>query len=112
MASFLSNFTSVGYLWTFATTNTYPVDEQFSFVACFSNDFDQLNGLFDDTMNEICHQIHAYTTLNKSFTYLHMLRQEDFKHFFQAMKLNSTTMKLANTGTLWNTKTYCLAQGQ
>ncbi len=42
--SFLSVFTSVGYLWTFATTNSYPVDEQSSFVAQFSNDFDWLNG--------------------------------------------------------------------
>jgi hypothetical protein len=85
--SFLSVFTSVGYLWTFATTNSYAVDEQFSFVAQFSNNFDQLNGLFDDTINEICHQIHAYTISNESFTYLQTLRQEDFKHFFQAMEV-------------------------
>jgi hypothetical protein len=62
--SFLSVFNSVGYLWTFATTNSYPVDEQFFFVARFSNVFDWLNGLFNDRINEICHQIHAYTTSN------------------------------------------------
>ena len=76
---FFLSFPSVGYLWTFATTNYYPVIEQFSFVARFSNDFDRLNGLFDDTINEICHQIHAYTTSNESFTCLQMLGQEDFK---------------------------------
>jgi hypothetical protein len=74
-------------LWTFATTNSYPVDEQFSFVACFSNYFDWLNGLLDDTSNEICHQIHAYTTSNQSFTYFQMLQQEDFKQFFRAMEV-------------------------
>jgi hypothetical protein len=42
--SFLSVFTSISYLLTFATTNTYPVDEQFLFVARISNNIDQLNG--------------------------------------------------------------------
>jgi hypothetical protein len=74
-------------LWTFATTNSYRVDEQLYFVAFFSSNFDQLNGLFDDTINEICHQIHAYTTSNESFTYLQKLQQEDFRQFFQAMEM-------------------------
>jgi hypothetical protein len=56
-------------------------------MAHFCNNFDWLNGLFNDTINEICHQIHAYTTLNESFTYLQMLQQGDFKQFFQAMEV-------------------------
>jgi hypothetical protein len=51
-------------------------------VARFSNDFDHLNGLFDDTINDICHQVHAYATSNESFTYLQML-QEFADHKFQ-----------------------------
>jgi hypothetical protein len=70
--SFLSVFTSIGYLWIFVSTNSYPVDEQFSFVAHVSNDFKSLKGLFDDTINEVYHQIHAYTT-SESFTFLQML---------------------------------------
>jgi hypothetical protein len=80
--SFLSVFNSVGSLWTFATTNSHTNDDQFSFAAHFSNDFDQLNGLFDDTINEICHQIHAYTMWNECFTYSQMLFQDDHKQFF------------------------------
>ncbi len=56
-------------------------------MAHFSNNFDQLNCLFDDTINEICHQIHAYTTSNELFAYSQMLQQEDFKQFFKAMKV-------------------------
>jgi hypothetical protein len=80
--SFLSVINSVGSLWTVATTNSQSDDEQFSFMACFSNNFDQFDGLFNDTIKEICHKIHAYTTSNESFTYLQMLQQEDFKQFF------------------------------
>ncbi len=85
--SFLSVITFIGSLWNFATTNSYSVDEQVSFVARFSNNFDKLNGLFDDTINKICHQIHAYTTSNESFTNSQMLQQEDFKQFFEAMEV-------------------------
>jgi hypothetical protein len=67
-------FNLVGSLWTFATTNSHTDNEMFSFVACFLNNFDRLNGLFDDTINDICHQVHAYATSNESFAYLQMLR--------------------------------------
>ncbi len=56
-------------------------------MALFSNNFGQLNGLYDNTINEICHQIHAYTTLNESYTYSQMLHQEDHKQFFAAMEV-------------------------
>ena len=67
--SYLSVFNLIGSLWTFATTTSQTDLGNFSFAARFSNDYDHLNGLFDDTINDICHQIHAYATSNESFTY-------------------------------------------
>jgi hypothetical protein len=52
--SFLSNFNSVGALWTFATTNPHSDYEHLSFAAQIANDFEQINGLFDSAINEIC----------------------------------------------------------
>ncbi len=57
--SFYSVFNLVGSLWTFAMTSSHYDVETYSFVAEFSNNYDRLNGLFDDTINVICHQIHA-----------------------------------------------------
>ncbi len=71
--SFLSVFNSVGALWTFATMNPHSDYEHLSFAAQIANDFEQINGLFDNTINEICHHIHAYTTSNETFTYSQML---------------------------------------
>ena len=85
--SYLSVFKCIGSLWTFATTSSHADHETLSFVARFSNDYDRLNGLFDDTVNDICHQIHAYATSNESFTYSGMLKEEDHKQFFQAMEI-------------------------
>jgi hypothetical protein len=65
--SFLSVFKSVGALCTFAPQNHHS-NEQFSFVAQISNDFEQINGLFDDTINNFCHRILAFTTSNEAFT--------------------------------------------
>jgi len=67
----------------------------FPFVARIANDFEQINGLFDDTLNAICHQIQAYTTSNiqayttsnESFTYSQMLREIDHAKFFEAMEI-------------------------
>jgi hypothetical protein len=85
--SFLSVFNSVGSFWTFATRDTHSKKEQFSYVAQILHDLDRLNGLFDDTINNICHQIHAFTTSdNECYTYSQMLRQNDYKQFFQAME--------------------------
>jgi hypothetical protein len=57
-------------------------------VARFSNNFDCLNGLFfENTINDICHQVHAYATSNESFTYLQMLQEDDHKQFFEAMEV-------------------------
>ncbi len=84
---FISVFNLVGSLWTFATTSSHIDNETFFFVASFSNDYDCLNSLFDDTINDICHQIHAYATSNESFTYLQMLREKDQKQCFEAMEV-------------------------
>jgi hypothetical protein len=44
----------------FATSISPSDNERFSFVAQIANDFEQINGLFDDTVNEICHHIQAW----------------------------------------------------
>jgi hypothetical protein len=85
--SYLSVFNLIGSLWTFVTTTSQTDLENFSFAALFSNDYDRLNGLFDDTINDICHQIHVYATSNESFTYSQMLREKDHKQFFKAMEV-------------------------
>ena len=36
-------------------------------------------------MNDVMHQIYAYTTSNECFTYKQMVKEEDSKEFFQAM---------------------------
>ncbi len=63
---FISVFNSVGSLWTYATPNNHSDNEHFPLVAHFSNDIKQSNSLFDNTINEICHQIQACTTLKES----------------------------------------------
>ncbi len=103
--SFLSVFNSVGARWNFATasnphkqnehislvaatvSNPHSEYEHLSFVARIANDFEQINGLFDDTLNAICYQVQAYTTSNESFTYSQMLREADHTQFFEAMEI-------------------------
>jgi hypothetical protein len=62
-------------------------NEHLSLVAQISNDFEQINGLYDDTINAICLQIQAYTTSNESFTYSQMLWEADHTKFFEAMEI-------------------------
>ncbi len=102
--SFLSVFNLVGSLWTFATTSSHADHETFSFVAQLSNNYDQLNGLFDDTINNLCHQVHAYATSNESFTYSQMLREEDHKQFFEAMEVKLADHEECNHWTLMERK--------
>jgi hypothetical protein len=73
-------------------------------VAHFLNDFDHLNGLLDDTINDICHQVHAYATSNESFTYSQMLREEDQKQFFKAMEVKLADHEFHNHWTLMDCK--------
>ena len=102
--SFLSVFNLVGSLWTFATTTSHADHETYSFVARLSNDFDRLNGLFDDTINDICHQVQAFATSNESYTYSGMLREDDHKQFFQAMELELADHEERNHWTLMERK--------
>jgi hypothetical protein len=51
--SFLSLFTSVGAQWNFAISIHHSDNERFSFVARIADDFERINGLFDDTVSEI-----------------------------------------------------------
>jgi hypothetical protein len=85
--SFLSVFNSVGALWTFAPQNLHSTNEHLSFVAQISNDFEQINGLFNDTINDFCHHTMAFTTSNESFTYSQMLRESDHMQFFETMEI-------------------------
>ena len=85
--SFLSVFNSVGAQWNSATLNPHSENEYLSFVARIANDFEQINGLFDDRINAICHQIQAYTTSNESFMYSQMLWEADHTKFFEAMEI-------------------------
>jgi hypothetical protein len=73
-------------------------------VAQLSNNYDWMNGLFDNTINNICHQIHAYATSNESFTYLQMLREEDHKQFFEAMEVELADHEERNHWTLMECK--------
>jgi hypothetical protein len=94
----------VGSLWAFATTSSYMDSETFSFEAYFSNDYDCLNGLLDDTINDICHQVHAYAASNESFMHLQMLREEDHKQIFKAIKVKLADHKFCNHWTLMERK--------
>jgi hypothetical protein len=62
-------------------------NEHLSFVAQIADDFAQIDGLFDDTIHEICHHIQAYTTLNESFTYSQMLHENHCIKFYEAMQV-------------------------
>ncbi len=58
-------------------------------MAHILHDIDRLNGQFDNTINDIRHKFHAYTTSdNECYTYSQMLWQEDYMQFFQAMEVN------------------------
>jgi hypothetical protein len=99
--SFLSVFNLVGSFWTFATKGTHSENERFFYVAQISNDLDRLNGLFDDTINNICHQIYAFTASdNECYTYSQMLWQDNYKQFFQAMEIELDDHETCNHLTL------------
>ena len=85
--AFFSIFCSVGSLWSFAASTMphFQGDTCHSFVTRVSNDYERVNGLFDDTLNEVCHQVKSFTTDNENYTYKQMLKEDDFKDFFTAM---------------------------
>ena len=85
--SFFSVFCAVGMLWSFTTPTSPHVHNEacHSFTTRVSNDYERVNGLFDDTMNELCHQVQSFTTSNEAYTYKQMLQENDCKDFFDAM---------------------------
>jgi hypothetical protein len=94
----------VGSLWTFATTTSHADHETYSFVARLSNDYNRINGLFNDTINDICHQVHAFVTSNETYTYSGMLWGDDHKQFFQAMEVEVADHEECNHWTLMDRK--------
>ena len=85
--AFFSILCAVGALCTFATSlspNFHNKDCHLS-TTRVSDYYERINGLYDDTMNEVCHQVKYFTTSNKAYTYKQMLNENDFKDFFQAM---------------------------
>ena len=87
-----------------ATTYFHADHEIFSFVAWLLNNYNQQNGSFDDIINNICHQVYAYATSNKFFTYSQMLKEEDHKHFFAAMEVKLADHEERNHWTLMEHK--------
>ena len=85
--SFYSVFTLVCAWWDFAPTIPHSDYEHLSFIAQIANDFEQINGLFDEMINEIYHHIQAYTTSIESFTYSQKLRKDVWVKFFEAMEV-------------------------
>ena len=85
--SFYSVFSAVGTLWCFASLSMphFFDNKCHSFVTRFSNDYEKINGLFDDTINDVVHHVKAFTTSNESYTYSKMLKEDDYRDFFQAM---------------------------
>jgi hypothetical protein len=79
--------------------NPHSDYEYLSFVAQIANDFEQINGLFDNTINEIRHHIQAYTTSNETFTYSQMLCKDDHVKFFDAMEVKIDDHKTCHN---WN----------
>ena len=85
--SFYSVFCNIGLLWSFCTTDAphFVHGQCHSYVSRVSNDYERINGLFDDTINDVIHHVKAYTTSNENFTFSQMLKEDDYREFFQAM---------------------------
>ena len=56
-----------------------------SFVARILHDYERINGLFDDTINNVMHYVKSFTTGNENFTFNQMLKEDYYKQFFQEM---------------------------
>ena len=85
--AFFSVLCAIGTLWSFATSTSPHFNNGtcHSFTTRVSNDYERIHGLFDDTMNDICHQVKSFATSNEAFTYKQMLKENDYREFFQAM---------------------------
>ena len=69
--AFFSVLCAVGALWSFTTSQCphFHNEDCHSFTSRVSNDYERINGLFYDTMNELCHQVKSYNTSNEAYTY-------------------------------------------
>jgi len=87
VSSYFSMFMGIGALWSFATLSMphFYNSQCHSYVARISNDYERLNGLFDDTINDVIHHVKAFSTTNEAFTYKQMLKEDDYRDFFKAM---------------------------
>ena len=85
--AFFSIFCAVGALCKFPKSLSphFHNEACHSFTTRVSNDYKLINGLFDDNMNKVCHQVKYFTTPNEAYTYKQMLNGNDFKDFFQAI---------------------------
>ncbi len=101
--SFLSVFNLVGSLSTFATTNSHTDNETF-----FCGPFLKWLWLFKWLIwwHNKWHlsSVHIYATSNESFNYSQLLREEDHKHFFEAMEVELADHKFWNHWTLMECK--------
>ena len=79
-SSYFSIFMGIGALWSFATLSMphFYNSQCHSYVARVSNDYERLNGLFDDTINDVIHHVKAFSTTNEAFTYKQMLKEDDY----------------------------------
>ena len=73
--AFFSIFCAVGAIWTFAMSLSPHFHNKacHQFTTRVSNDYERINGLFDDTMKKVCHQVKYFITPNEAYTYKHML---------------------------------------
>ena len=74
--AFFSVFFAIGALWSFTTSQCTHFHNEacHSFTSRVSNNYERINGRFDETMNELCHQVKSYTTSNEAYTYNQMLQ--------------------------------------
>ena len=86
--AFFSILCGIGSLWSFATNSMPHYDIHgrcHSLVTRVAHDYERINGLFDDTINDVMHHVKSFTTSNENFTFNQMLKENDYKKFFQAM---------------------------
>ena len=80
-------FCAIGALWSFTISQSPHFHDEacHSFTSRVSNDYEHINGLFENTMKQLCHQVKSYTTSNEPYTYKQMLQKKYCKEFFNAM---------------------------
>ena len=74
--AFFSVFCAIGALWSVTASQSPHFHDKacHSYTSIVSNDYERINGLFDNTMNILCHQVKSYTTWNEAYIYKQMLQ--------------------------------------